>query len=386
MVHDPWSGRNLRLTRPNAVQKLFDIVTRGPYHIFTMTQGDTIRIGFIGAGSICRTRHLPGLAKIAGADVVAVCNQSQASSESVAHDFHIPEVEQDWKRLVARNDLDAIFIGTWPYMHREMSIVALESGKHVFCQARMCMDLAEAKDMVAAAQSHPKQVNMICPPPTRMPFELWVRHTIESGQLGQITAVELMSSGGANLQRDTVHWRERVEYSGKQIMAMGIYAETLNAWVGPYKELSARAATPIDKKTDESGNRISIGVPQVVTITGQLVNGAVAVEHHLGVATDRSTPTDRLTIWGLDGTIRTYFGNTIEFARAGEELKIADVPDHFQRDWMVEQDFIAAVRAARRGNSWQVSPDFAEGLLYMQKVEAVHRAAHTSQAVKISDL
>ena len=52
--------------------------------------------------------------------------------------------------------------------------------------------------------------------------------------------------------------------------------------------------------------------------------------------------------------------------------------------WSVESDFIAAVRAAREGarpEARPVRPDFEEGLLYMRKVEAVHRSAASGQAV-----
>lgn len=341
-----------------------------------MADEDSLNLGFIGAGDICRTRHLPGLAKIPGVSV----DRTRASSEAVAADFGIAAIEEDWRQLLGRDDVDGVFIGTWPYMHREISIAALEAGKHVFCQARMCMDLAEAR---------PDLVNMICPPPTQMPFEPWVRKAIQEGHLGQITAIELISTSGANLNRQSLHWRECVDYSGKQAMAMGIYAETLNAWVGPYEELSARISIPIATKTDGEGRETSIGVPQVVHITGKLESGVLALERHMGIAVDRTTTSDQFTVWGLEGTIRYRFGGMIEYAGSGEALAPVDVPADLQRDWMVEQDFIDAVRAARRGISLgdrRVSPDFAEGLRYMQKVEAVHGAASSGQSIKLSEL
>ena len=50
---------------------------------------DLVRIGFIGAGAICRLKHLPGLAPIDDAEVVAVCNRSHASSQAIASEFGI---------------------------------------------------------------------------------------------------------------------------------------------------------------------------------------------------------------------------------------------------------------------------------------------------------
>ncbi len=346
-----------------------------------------INIGFIGAGSIARQRHLPNLAKIPGVQVIAVANRSRQSAQAVAGDFNIPEVVDDWRRLVARQDIDAIFIGTWPYMHQEMSVAALNAGKHVFCQARMAMDLAQAKTMVAAAHAHPKQVHMVCPPPQRMPFEPYIQNLLATGQLGTLTAVELYAVGGANLDREKITWRERAEFSGRQILARGIYAETLNAWLGPYEELCARLATPIPIKTDPATHQsVPIGIPQVVTITGKLKNGALAYEHHSGLATDQSTPGARLTIWGLNGTLRYAFGDSIELAQPGQRLAPVDVPAQFRRGWCVEQDFITAVQNARQNKPWKVSPDFDEALLYMQKVEAVHVSAKTGHSIRLADL
>ena len=348
---------------------------------------DPVRIGFIGAGAICRLKHLPGLAPIDDAEVVAVCNRSHASSQAIASEFGIPEIEDDWQRLVARDDLDAIFIGTWPYMHKELSIAVLEAGKHCFCQARMCMNLAEAKQMLEVARANPHLVNMISPCPWNLEHAL--RDLVQSGQLGEITSVELLAIGGGNLDRTSVHWRERVEHSGNHIMAMGIFAETLNALAGPYESLSAQFSTPLTSKTDESGQEVQIGVPQVVTISGRLASGALAVEHHTGLSVDESSQGFTLTVRGLEGTARYDMEDTLELARPGEEFKKVEVPQERRTEWVAEEDFVGAIRAAREGKTpaeRPVRPDFEEGLLYMRKVEAVHLSAASGQAVQPQQL
>ena len=62
---------------------------------------------------------------------------------------------RNWADLVALPDLDVIWIGTPPYLHSAVTVSALEAGKHVFCQARMSMDLAEAEEMLAASDVIP---------------------------------------------------------------------------------------------------------------------------------------------------------------------------------------------------------------------------------------
>ena len=353
-----------------------------------MVKNSHIRVAMIGAGAICRSRHLPGLAKLDGVEVVAVSNRSRKSGESVASDFGIPQVVDDWQDLLKRDDVDAVFIGTWPYMHKAMSIAALEAGKHVFCQARMCMNLDEAKDMTAAAEAHPGLVHMICPPPHRMPHEPFIKHVLTDGRLGEITAVTLTSVSGMNVGNDTLHWRENIAYSGRQILAMGILAETLNAWVGPYQALHANLGTFIKTKKDDAGKAVEVKVPQVVTIQGTLANGALCSEYHTGLATHQAhLPGDELIVYGLNGAMRLcMMSSLLEIAEKGGEFKPVTPPAELIRDWQVEPDFIDAVRAAQAGKPWQVSPDFHEGLEYMQKVEAVHVSAETGRTVELASL
>lgn len=347
---------------------------------------DLIRVGFIGAGGIARSRHLPALTRMAGVEVRAVANRSRASGTAVAREFGIPLVCDHWRQVLEQPDLDAVFIGTWPYMHRELAIASLEAGKHVFCQARMAMDLSEALEMLAAAQRRPDLVNMVCPPPHRMPFEAFVRQVLASGQLGTLTAVQVLSVTGENLDANTVTWRERVELSGKQALALGILAEVLNAWLGPYERLSAELAVPLSPKRD-AGRSVEIKIPQVVNVVGQLHSGVPVIEQHTGLAADQGTRGQWITIWGLAGALRHRFlSDAIEIASAGGMLMPMDVPAELRRPWRVEDDFIAAVRAARRGEKWSVSPDFAEATQYMRKVEAVHLSAATGKAVVLAEL
>lgn len=336
----------------------------------------TVCVGFVGAGSICKQRHLPGLQAIEGVELIAVANRTQASARAIADEFGIASVESDWRTLIRRDDVDAVFIGTWPATHAQMSVAALEAGKHVFCQARMAPNLDDAHSMLAAAEARPDLVNMICPPPHRMSWEPYIRRVIDGGELGQVRHVRLVSINPSNADPRTITWREQVEHSGQQMLQVGIWAETLIAWLGEYESLSAVTATPTPTKTDHTGTVHEIGIPQVALIQGRLVNGATIGEHHSGVSLHESM--NFVTIYGSEATLRVDAMQEIRFARAGEELRPAEVPDELMRDWRVEADFIGAVRLAMDGappEQRPVDPDFAIGMKYMRKVAAVHASA-----------
>ena len=80
-----------------------------------------IRVGFVGAGANTRKHHIPKLKAQPGVELVAVANRSKESGERVAKEFGIARVHGDWREVVEAKDVDAICIGTWPYMHRELT-------------------------------------------------------------------------------------------------------------------------------------------------------------------------------------------------------------------------------------------------------------------------
>ena len=192
-----------------------------------------VRIGFIGAGGICRQRHLPGLNSLENIELVAVCNRGQASGQRIAEEFGFSEVMTDWEQMLRREDIDAVFIGSYPNTHAEISCAALDSGKHVFCQARMSTNLSESQKMVESAASHPDLVNMLCPPPHRMPWEAYLLKALASEQYGKPLQVKVNCSNNSFF--GPLIFRDLVEFSGQQIMFVGIWAETINTFFGEYE-------------------------------------------------------------------------------------------------------------------------------------------------------
>src|SRR4051794_32850259 len=115
-----------------------------------MTQ--RVRLGLIGAGANTRARHIPGFLAIEGVEIAAVCNRRPESTQAIAREFHVPRTYATWEKLVADPELDAIVVGTWPYLHCPITLAALDAGKHVLTEARLSMNAAEAHRMVAKAR------------------------------------------------------------------------------------------------------------------------------------------------------------------------------------------------------------------------------------------
>lgn len=109
-----------------------------------------IGIGIIGAG-FARTTQIPAFKDCIGARVVAITSAHRENAESVAEEFKIRHVANDWRELVASSDVDLVSVVTPPATHLEITLAALEHGKHVLCEKPMALNADEARKMTERA-------------------------------------------------------------------------------------------------------------------------------------------------------------------------------------------------------------------------------------------
>lgn len=337
-------------------------------------------IGFIGGGGIARLRHAPGLAEIAGVELVAVANRSIESGQRFAADFGVRTVYPDWRELVGDDRIDAVFIGTWPYLHSEMSEEALKAGKHVFCQARLAMDAADARRMLAA-KAGSGLTTMVCPPPHGMRFAPQIKQIVGSGALGQIRHLVVRDFNPSYLDPQTpLHWRQRESLSGANTLTLGILYEVLLTWFGLRAEwVQAGDATFVAERPDGDSTAV-VERPDAVFVTAGLENGGLAsmtFSSNAGGAGETA-----VSVYGTRASLHWTAGPP---SSEGGSLTLRRAPgweaERFEPDpgaaWQVEADFIAAVRSGTDGN-----PNWELGLEYMQFVEAVERSARTGQRTR----
>src|SRR6201996_173826 len=299
-----------------------------------------LRIGIVGAGGIVKQKHLPGLQALPNVEVIAVCNSQIESAQKIAKEFDIPEVLDDWADMLDRSDIDIIWIGTPPVLHAPVTVSALEAGKHVFCQARMAMNLREAREMLAAAQARPQLVTMLCPPPHGMKGGLFFQKLLRDGYAGELWHFRLNALNGQfSDPLAPAHWRQRTELSGHNILTVGIYAEVLQRWIGSPRRLHAQMKVSVPKREG-----YVVHVPDLVQVFGQWPNGVAGTLEWSGVA--QFAPDETLTIYGRDGTlVYNFTRDEILGARRGEkELRPLSVPKDLETSWTVEKDFIEAVQ------------------------------------------
>ncbi len=344
---------------------------------------ETIRIGLIGAGANTRSRHIPGFQAIEGVELVAVCNRSMESGQAVADEFGIERVTTDADDLFNDPSIDAISIGTWPYMHSDLSIRSLEAGKHVLCEARMAMNAAEARAMLTASQAHPDLVAQLVPAPFDFKSRKTIARMLSEGELGDLREVQVTILNGGALAETPLHWREQRRYSGENVMIFGILTEVVHRWVGPTERVVADAATFVTSRTDaESGSDGTIDVPDSLGVLATMANGVRATYRVSSVAAGADPAGNGISLFGSEATLHWRMGDSMQFARHGDEMQPLEPDAGTAHDWQVEADFINSIRD---GAPVELT-SFEDGLLYMQLIDAVARSRKEGRAVDLSEV
>src|SRR5262245_1499983 len=182
-----------------------------------------IRVGLIGAGGNTKAFHIPGFAKQNDVQIVAVANRTRESSQRVADEFAIPKIHDQWQSLLEDASIDAVCIGTWPYMHAPLTIAALEAGKHVLCEARMAMNFGEARAMLEASLRHPALTAQIVPAPHTLAFDRTIIEMIAGGYIGELISIDARIAAARSYPDGSAqqHWRPNRAFSGDNVLSLG---------------------------------------------------------------------------------------------------------------------------------------------------------------------
>jgi predicted dehydrogenase len=343
---------------------------------------DLIRVGIIGLGGNARLRHVPGLRACRDVEVVAVCNRRPESTAAAAREFGIAKTYDHWEDLVADRELDAVVVGTWPYLHCPITLAALAAGKHVLTEARMAMNAAEAHQMLAASGKHRELICQVVPSPFGLRAHRVVRELLQSGYLGELREVVVFATSDQLADAETpINWRQVRELSGLNMLTLGIIHETVMRWAPPPVRVFAQMRAFVGERLDPAtGLWRRVGTPDAVHVLATLRGGAQAIYHVSGVA--RFGMGTQVQLYGSEGALRYELApqDRLLGARRGEtELHEIDIPADKALTWDVEAEFIGAIRRERRVEF----TDFETGVGYMEFTEAVARSAAAGVAVKL---
>jgi predicted dehydrogenase len=347
-----------------------------------------LRVGLIGAGANTKARHVPGLRELSDVEIVAVCNSRPQSTATAARELGISRTFDSWEDLVRDEQIDAVVIGTWPYMHAPITLAALDAGKHVLTEARMSLDAAQAHAMLAASRKHPRLVCQIVPSPFGLKGDAVVRELIAHGFLGELREIAVVHRTSALADPGApLHWRQDAALSGSNMLTLGIIHETLLRWVPQPVRVLAQAHAFTSVRVDPTcGVRRTVGTPDSVQVLTELASGARGCYQFSGVIPFGQE--GKIVLMGTAGVLCYDFiadrirgsSRTLGSAPGSiDELPEIPIPADKAGGWRVEADFVDSIRSG----TLVKFTDFATGVAYMEFTEAVAHSARTGVAVKL---
>ena len=190
---------------------------------------NSFRFGILGAGNIAGY-FCNGVKLVEGAEVAAVASKSLERARAFAQRNGIPDACGSYDELLARSDIDAVYIATTHNFHMELIRLALNAGKHVLCEKAMGLTEADAREAFALAKDKGKFL-MEAMWSRFLPQYQTARRWIEEGRIGAIQSAAC--SIGFRAHQDPNGRILNPKLAGGALYDIGVYAiEPLTYLIG----------------------------------------------------------------------------------------------------------------------------------------------------------
>ncbi|MDQ4139733.1 MAG: Gfo/Idh/MocA family oxidoreductase [Bacteroidota bacterium] len=374
-----------------------------------MSNKKELRIGLIGGGFMGRT-HTNGYKRVSDffpelafkPVLKAVCTRNEEKVKAFAEQWGYESYETDWRKLIARDDIDAVDICTPNDTHAEIAIAAAKAGKMVLCEKPLARTLAESQEMVDAIQQAGVP-NTVWYNYRRLPAVTLAKHIIDSGKLGRIFHYRANFLQDWTISADvpqggTGTWRLDVEAAGSGVTG-DLLAHCIDTaiWLnGNITDVSAVTETFVKERTHAlTGQKQQVGIDDACIFHCHFENGSLGLfestryaRGHKALYTFEINGEHASIRWDLHDLNRLeYFDHRDEsIVRGWRSIHVTDGDQPYMNKWWVpglsigyEHSFIHQVadflKALETGEP--CSPTFQEALETQKVCEAVLESAAT---------
>jgi predicted dehydrogenase len=369
-----------------------------------------LNVGVIGCGFMGRThtnayKKVYSFFKPARQPVLkAICDSNAEKANAFAETWGFESVETDWKKLLARKDIDVVDICTPNNTHKELAIAAAQAGKMIICEKPLSMNTAEGQEMVAAVEKAGVP-NLVSFNYRRVPAVTLAKKLIDEGRLGKIfhyRAVFLQDwTISADLpQGGDALWRLDVKVAGSGVTG-DLLAHCIDTalWLnGPIKSVTAMTETFIkQRKHTQTGKVEEVGIDDACAFMARFANGSLAVfestryaRGHKALYTFEINGEKASIAWDLHDLHRlSYFDHRDEsIVRGWRSVHVTDGDMPYMGKWWVpglqigyEHSFVHQVADFLEGveKGKPASPTFREALETQKVCDAVLQSARNGQ-------
>jgi predicted dehydrogenase len=344
------------------------------------------------------------------------CGRNRESLKAFADRWGWEEIEEDWRKMVRRDDVDIVDIAAPQYLHYEIAMEAARVGKHIFCEKPLAMNFKQAREMYELAEkkgiTHYLNHNY-----RRCPAVRLARKLIDEGRIGRVYHWR-----GAYLQSwivdpDTAltwHLKKELAGSGPQGDLNSHSVDLARYLVGDIKKVACLTAHFIKERplADEvaSGTfssrakgteRGPVTVEDAAFMTVEFANGALGSFDATRFALGRKNY-NYFEIYGSKGSLvfdlermnelQFFSSEDPEYAQGFRTILATEQAHDYISAWWppghligYEHEFVHAVvdflKAIDTGT--KIQPNFYDGMKAMEVLDAGLRSAETGQVVEL---
>ncbi|WP_268750588.1 Gfo/Idh/MocA family protein [Agreia sp. Leaf210] len=332
-------------------------------------------------------------------EMTVLVGRDAARAEDAAEQWGWAESSDDWRSVVARDDIDVVDIVTPGDSHAEIACAALSAGKHVICEKPLANSVDEARAMADAARSAKTDgvLAMVGFTYRRVPAVTLARDLVAQGHIGDVRQVT------ASYHQDWLvdpqspfTWRLDKSLAGSGALGdIGAHAIDLAQFVTGYTvtSVSGTIETLVPERPDADGRLSPVTVDDRAVFVGRLDNGVLGNFEVSRMSTGRKNSL-RLEVAGTLGALSfdledlnslQFYDATVDPARRGFSKIVVTEPEHpYIEAWWPAghmlgyehgfshqvRDFVHAVSAGE-----QPRPSFDDGLQVQRVLDAVERSS-----------
>ena len=379
-----------------------------------MKNSKPVNIGMIGYGFMARA-HSNAYAKVNHffdldyrPVLKAVCARNEDRAKAFADRWGYQSVETDWRKLVARTDIDAIDICTPNHLHKEIAIAAAEAGKMILCEKPLARNSAEGEEMCRAIEQAGVP-NIVWYNYRRIPAVTLAKQLIDEGRLGRVfhyranflqdwTISSDLPQGGEAL------WRLDVDAAGSGVTG-DLLAHCIDTaiWLnGPIIAVTAMTETFVKERLHNLTGKVEpVGIDDACAALARFANGSLAIfestryaRGHKALYTLEINGENASIAWNLHDLHRLqYFDHRDESRiRGWHNIHVSDSDHPYVGKWWVPglqlgyehsfvhqvADFLEAV-----ANGKTTSPTFQEAQQTQKVCDAILASAKSGQWIEI---
>ncbi|MCH2117693.1 MAG: Gfo/Idh/MocA family oxidoreductase [Pirellulales bacterium] len=372
-----------------------------------------LRIGMIGYGFMARA-HSNAYCKVNHffeleyePVLKAVCGRNKDKAQEFAANWGYEAVETEWKKLVQRDDIDAVDICVPNNLHKEIATAAAKAGKIVLCEKPLAMDSTEGAEMCDVVEKAGVP-NMVWYNYRRIPAVALAKQLIDEGRLGRIfhyramflqdwTIKEDLPQGGAAL------WRLDAAAAGSGVTG-DLLAHSIDTalWLnGSMKSVTAMTETFVKERLHtETGKVEPVEIDDACAFLARFDNGSLATfestryaRGHKALYVFEINGEHASISWDLHDMHRLqYFDHRDDsLVRGWRSVHVTDGDMPYMGNWWVpglqigyEHSFVHQVADFLAGyaKGEPVSPTFRDALETQQVCDAVLKSAKDGQWVE----